>query len=219
MEQEMKRSRMNPTYVVLAAAMLAVLVTPLALAGAAKGPEASSSASVRTQVKKLKTRIAALESQNGRSAPSGPAGGDLAGQYPNPSVRANAIGTDEVANDTLTGADLAAGAVGTSELADNSATFEDLAADSVGASELKGVTAVTGAGAAIGANASGIATVTCPAGQAVLGGGFAWSENEAGTSIIDSAPSENDPNQTWVVTGRTGGSSNTLFAWANCLAV
>ena len=42
----------------------------------------------------------------GGSGPTGAAGGDLAGKYPNPQVAANAIGTAQVADNSLTGNDL-----------------------------------------------------------------------------------------------------------------
>jgi len=43
---------------------------------------------------------------SGDGAPKGPAGGDLTGTYPNPLVGANAIGSAEVVDDSLTGTDV-----------------------------------------------------------------------------------------------------------------
>ena len=129
----------KPLHAMLAAAVLAVAVMPLAVAGAT-GTGATTSKVTDAKFKKLKQRIAALEAQ-GPSAPSGPAGGDLAGDYPNPQIGQNAVGTDEVANDSLTGADIADNAIGAGELANGSVGNGELLGDIVGNSALKPVVA------------------------------------------------------------------------------
>lgn len=133
-----------------AAALLLLVVVPVALAGGEEGdPRATASVGVAKQVKKLKTQVAQLRKQvnslslqtgpQGAQGPpgipggaNGPAGGDLTGDYPDPGIAANAVGTDEVVNDSLTGADVSGltsadvgGLIG-GDITDGSLTLSDL---------------------------------------------------------------------------------------------
>lgn len=95
--------RIMAVHALLAGAILDLLVMmPIAFAGAGNG--ATVSASAKKQIKSLAKRVAALE---GKATPaSGPAGGDLAGNYPNPTIAANAVGSAEVLDGSLGGLDL-----------------------------------------------------------------------------------------------------------------
>jgi hypothetical protein len=96
-EDSRRRGRIAPIHALFAAAMLGLLVMPLALAGA-KPSEATSSASPKKQIKSLKKRVAALETRQSPVAlpPNGPAGGDLIGSYPNPRIGPGAIHAAEL---------------------------------------------------------------------------------------------------------------------------
>jgi hypothetical protein len=188
-----------------------MVVMPMAVAGASGS---GASASAKRQIKALSKRVAALEGRQipNTLPPSGPAGGDLTGSYPNPQIGPNTVGSPEIAD----------GAVGRADLDNDAVSFEQIAPEAVGSTELKLAIAVQGTGVAVAPGTAEIASVTCPADHPrLLAGGPEWGSNANGLSIIASSPTfAANPNRTWDVRGRvdTGGTANTLFAEALCLA-
>jgi hypothetical protein len=168
------------------------------------------------------------EGPQGPPGPStGPAGGDLTGTYPSPLIAPDAVGGAEIQTAAVTETELATNAVNGDEILDDAVTVLDRANNSVDAGELQpesvssdaldGMTPVVGEGVEVTAGTPQNAEVSCPIGQQVIGGGFGWHDDEA-NSVLTSAPSESAPNRTWIVRGMVAAGSNTLFAWANCLA-
>jgi hypothetical protein len=157
---------------VLGLVAIFIALTGTAIAGQ-DGLTASSSKVTDAKFKKLKKRVAAVESKL-----NGPVTGDLNGVFPNLTIANNAVTTAKIANNAVSTAKIADNAVSTAKIVDDAVNNTKIAASAVGSSELATVSFPAGTAAAgvATATATGALPANCPAGQQALGGGGFWSD-------------------------------------------
>jgi hypothetical protein len=97
-------TRAQALFAITALSGLIAVSVALAAPTDSGGPRVTASAKIKRQLKKLRARVSALEKG---ARPKGPASGDLAGNYPNPSLAANSVTGVKVADGALTAADIA----------------------------------------------------------------------------------------------------------------
>jgi hypothetical protein len=152
---------------------------------------AAQASELSGQVDDLNQEIESLKGEQGDARPpSGPAGGDLGGTYPNPNIKSNAVASAEVLDDTLTGTDIVEGTLGevpsatNADSAANSATVDGVSARSF---EYAGDT--TGTDNALMSVLSGLTlTADCDAGPDVQVFADSSFDNSYLQSTVNGAP-------------------------------
>ena len=142
----------------------------------------------------------AIDLGAGSRTPTGAAGGDLSGTYPDPQIAPDAVGSGEIADDAVGSAEIADDAVGSAEIADDAVGTAEIADDAVGSDQIANgsITDADVAAANIDGTAAtpSLRTLGTGAGQAAAGNDPRFSDSRTPTGAAGGGLTGTYPNPT-----------------------
>lgn len=218
----------------IAGLMVMLIVLPTTLGRASQStPTAAASATVAKQLRVLKRKIRRLTRRintvaGAPATPTGPAGGVLAGSYPNPMIASGAVGVGEIGSNAVGTDELGPLSVGSEEIAPNAIGSDHVAADALGpgdlatgsvrALELTTLVQRSGSLTAAPNNTFRTAAASCGLGEQIISAGFDTPELIGGGTWVTDLGLDIAQNQAFVTFGNFSGFEWTFSATAYCLS-